>query len=215
MADAPRDHWQTVYGQRSIPELSWYQPKPERSLELIRETGVPPTAPILDVGGGASTLVDYLLAAAFTDLTVLDVAPLALAAARARLGRAAGRVHWITTDITEFRPSRRYALWHDRAVLHFLRDPVQRQHYLDVLEAALAPVGNVILATFGPDGPTHCSGLEVQRYSADQLSALLGSGFDLVQSVLEDHVTPGGQRQQFLYGWWRANSTATNPASRL
>lgn len=206
MSVDPKDHWQTLYGKRHFSEVSWYQSLPEPSLELIRETGVPKTAPILDVGGGASTLVDHLLAEGFSDLTVLDLAPLALAAARARLGAAAERVKWIAADITEFRPSRRYALWHDRAVLHFLRDPVQRQRYLDVLQAALAPAGHVIIATFGPEGPTRCSGLEVQRYSAEQLGALLGSGYHLVRGALEDHVTPGGRRQQFLYGWWRAGA---------
>lgn len=202
MAESPQDYWQTLYGKKSVAELSWYQPIPERSLDLIRATGVAPTAPILDVGGGASLLVDHLLAAGFTDLTVLDLAPLALAESRRRLGAAADPVHWVAADITEFQPARHYALWHDRAVFHFLLEAERRERYLAVLQAALAPGGHLILACFGPSGPTHCSGLEVRRYSADQLSRLLGPRFRLECSTLEDHLTPQGHRQQFLYAWW-------------
>ena len=202
MAEAPKDHWQTLYGKRDVTEVSWYQPVPERSVELIRETGLAPPAPILDVGGGASTLVDHLLAAGFTDLTVLDLAPLALAEARQRLGAAADRVHWVAADITAFQPVRRYALWHDRAVFHFLLEAEQRERYLTVLRAAVASGGHLILACFGPSGPSHCSGLEVRRYSAAELGALLGPRFHLERSTLEDHLTPQGHRQQFLYGWW-------------
>jgi SAM-dependent methyltransferase len=203
MRDDPREHWQRVYRATKAAEASWFQPVPERSLELIHLTGIPASAPILDVGGGSSTLADHLVMAGFRDVTVLDVAPLSLSAAQARLGAAATQVHWITADITEFRPVRPYALWHDRAVFHFLVEPIRRQRYLDVLRTTLAAGGHLILAAFGPDGPTHCSGLPVQRYSADQLVALLGPGFSLVQSGVEDHVTPQGHRQQFVYGWWR------------
>jgi SAM-dependent methyltransferase len=198
----PEAHWRKVYQARSAPELSWYQPVPERSIELILATGIPRTAPILDVGGGASTLVDHLLGEGFTDLTILDLAPLALAAAKTRLGPATEQVQWITADITEFRPARRYALWHDRAVFHFLVGAARRQRYLDVLKGTLAPGGHLVLGTFGPQGPTQCSGLEVQRYSVEELGAVLGPGLHLVRSNVEDHITPSGSRQQFLYGWW-------------
>lgn len=197
-------YWQAQYGKKPVTELSWYQPVPERSLELIRATGVPLTAPILDVGGGASTLVDHLLEAGFKDVSVLDLAPRALTAAQTRLQAAADRARWIVADITEFIPERRYAVWHDRAVFHFLVDPKRRERYLSVLHNAVVPGGHVILATFGPQGPTQCSGLPVVRYSADQLSAALGSGFRPARSLLEEHITPGGRRQQFLYGWWTA-----------
>ena len=203
MKDDPREHWQRVYRATKPAEASWFQPVPERSLELIRLTGIPPGAPILDVGGGSSTLADHLAMAGFQDVTVLDVAPLSLNAAQARLGVTATQVHWITADITEFRPERSYALWHDRAVFHFLVEPRRRQRYLDVLRTTLAAGGHLIVAAFGPEGPARCSGLPVLRYSADQLGALLGPGFSLVQSEVEDHVTPQGHRQQFVYGWWR------------
>ena len=203
MTDELRDHWQKVYATKAPTEVSWYQPVPERSLALIRDTGVPPDAPLLDVGAGASTLVDQLLAAGYTDLTVLDISGTALATAQARLGAAAARVRWVEADITRFTPERRYALWHDRAVFHFLVEPDRRQRYLDTLGAALALGGHLILATFGPQGPTRCSGLPVQRYSAAELDALLAPRYRLVRSEIEDHRTPAGQPQQFLYGWWQ------------
>jgi hypothetical protein len=135
---------------------------------------------------------------------MLDIAPAALAQARARLGPAAPRVEWIVADVTTFQPTRRYAMWHDRAVLHFLTTSGERERYLAVLMAALVPGGHVVLATFGPQGPTRCSGLPVQRYSAEDLGTLLGTGFRLRGRHREDHRTPGGQYQQFVYTWWQA-----------
>ena len=199
-------HWQHLYETMAPTKASWYQPTPESSLDFIQATGITPQTPVLEVGGGSSTLVDHLLKAGFADLTVLDVAPAAIAASQTRLGVAASRVQWITTDITTFQPRRQYGLWHDRAVFHFLIDPARRRRYVDVLRAALAPRGHVILATFGPEGPTSCSGLPVQRYSADQLTAFLTPGFRLTRSQLVDHRTPAGQTQQFLYGWWRSEA---------
>ena len=206
MTDDPRTHWQKVYQTRSPTEVSWYQPVPHRSLELIQAAGPPPETAILDVGGGDSTLVDHLLAAGYTDISVVDVARAALDAARARVGAAGGGVQWIAADITAWRPVRRYGLWHDRAVFHFLVDPTLRAQYVEVLRAALVPGGHVVIATFGPEGPTRCSGLDVRRYSADELSAELGPLFRLVRSQIEEHVTPAGLAQQFLYGWWQAEA---------
>ncbi|HET9275813.1 MAG TPA: class I SAM-dependent methyltransferase [Gemmatimonadales bacterium] len=197
------DHWQEVYDTKAPAQVSWYQLVPEQSLEYIRRTGMPRTTPVLDVGGGASTLVDHLLREGWTDVTVLDIAPGGLGAARARLGAEAERVTWIVADITAFSPARRFGIWHDRAVFHFLVDPAGRERYLAVLRAALAPGGWLVLAVFGPAGPTRCSGLPVERYSAEAVSDLLGPGFRLVATDLEDHVTPGGQAQQFMYGLWR------------
>lgn len=204
MATGIAEHWNRLYRGKSAAELSWYESHPQRSLQSIQETGVPPDAPILDVGGGASLLVDDLLVLGYTDVTVLDLAPAALAQSRDRLGPAAERATWIATDVTTFRPPRRYAVWHDRAVLHFLLDAHEREQYVAVLQSALAPRGHVILATFAPGGPTRCSGLPVQRYSVEMLSALLGPGFELRGSVLEDHHTPVGVAQQFLHTRWQA-----------
>lgn len=200
----PRAHWQEVYRTTAPALVSWYQPVPERSLELILATGVARDAPLLDVGGGSSTLVDHLLKEGYSDLTVLDIAGGGLEAARARLGLAAQRVRWIEADVMTFEPPHRYALWHDRAVFHFLVEPGDRDRYLGVLRAALAPGGHLVLATFGPAGPSRCSGLPVRRYSAEEIGTVLGPGFRLMRSRLDEHVTPTGGRQQFQYGWWTA-----------
>ena len=204
MVTESQEHWNRLYRIKSPAELSWYESHPIRSLHSIEEAGVPHDAPILDVGGGASVLVDDLLVLGYTDLTVLDVAPEALAQSRERMGSAADRVTWIAADVTAFNPPRRYAVWHDRAVLHFLLDLEEQERYLDVLRRSLAPRGHLVLATFGPQGPTRCSGLTVQRYSVEMLSSLLGTDFELRGSVIQDHRTPSGDTQQFLHTRWQA-----------
>jgi 2-polyprenyl-3-methyl-5-hydroxy-6-metoxy-1,4-benzoquinol methylase len=208
-------HWENVYRSRAPTEVSWYEPVPHHSLELIRATGLRPTAPILDIGGGASTLVDHLLADGYSDLTVLDLARTPLDLAQARLGDAARAVKWIVSDVNSFRPERRYALWHDRAVLHFLTSEHDQAKYVEVLKMTLEPEGHVVLAIFGPEGPTRCSGLPVQRYAVDQLSTLLGTNFWLRRSTLELHLTPSGQQQQFLWTWWQAASRPLNYGRRF
>jgi SAM-dependent methyltransferase len=197
------DHWERLYQGKNAAELSWFESTPRRSLQSIRDTGVSLNAPILDVGGGASLLVDELLQLGYTNVTVLDLALAALAQSKDRLGPAAERVTWIATDVTTFRPLRRYAVWHDRAVLHFLAGKLEQESYVEALRNALAPGGHVILATFGPGGPTRCSGLPVQRHSVETLSALLGPEFELRSSTLEDHHTPAGVAQRFLHTRWQ------------
>ena len=197
-------HWEALYRKQEPRTFSWLEDVPGHSLELIHATGVPRDAPILDVGGGASRLVDHLLDEGYHDLSVLDVVPDALKQSRSRLGKRADRVDWIVADITRFEPRRRYALWHDRAVFHFLVKPEDARQYVRVLVAALAQGGHVILATFGPEGPARCSGLPVHRYSATDLTAALGPGFQLRHSELVDHRTPADRSQQFLFGWWQA-----------
>ena len=205
MNDGRRAHWQRVYSDKEPTEVSWYQPVPEKSLELIQATGISKTESILDAGGGASKLVDHLLREGYTDISVLDISGNALDRTRARLGESADAVDWIEADATLFQPLRRYALWHDRAVFHFLTEVADRDNYIDVVSRALRPGGSFILATFGPEGPLRCSGLRIQRYSIEQLQDLLGARFDLGGYELEDHVTPMGSTQQFLYSWWRAS----------
>lgn len=204
MSADPAAHWQRIHETHGPGEVSWYEPAPERSLELIRAADIPLEAPLLDVGGGAGLLVDHLLRSGYGDVTVLDLAPAALGQARARLGPAAARATWIVADITSFVPERRYLLWHDRAVLHFLLRPEEQRRYLAALRKGLAPHGHVVLATFGPEGPEQCSGLPVQRYSLAALEALLGAGFQLRSSRIHQHRTPGGATQQFLYAWFQA-----------
>lgn len=203
MSGGDSTHWEELYHRESETSVSWFEEVPSHSLELIRATGLPPEAPILDVGGGASRLVDHLLNSGYVDVSVLDVSAEALVYARARLGRAADRVSWIVADVRRFEPHRRYALWHDRAAFHFLMTPDVKE-YLRTLSVALVPRGHVILATFGPEGPTRCSGLPVHRYSVAELSDVLGAAYELKRSELVVHQTPAGHVQQFLYGWWQA-----------
>ena len=200
------DHWERVYSNEETTELSWYQPRSEVSLRLIDQTGVQSDDPILDAGGGASTLVDNLQEQGFRDITVLDISATALERAKARMGDSARTVHWVTADVTAFSPTRRYALWHDRAVFHFLVEQRDRERYLDVLLATLRPRGHLLLSTFGPDGPLRCSGLEICRYSIEQLQEIFAEHFELQHYELYDHVTPGGASQQFLYSLWQVRT---------
>lgn len=203
MTEARQSHWQRIYREKEPTDVSWYQPVPERSLQLIRATGVKKDQPILDAGGGASTLVDHLLAEGYTELTVLDISGMALQRCRVRLGKAADSVLWIETDVTTFKSSVRYALWHDRAVFHFLTDPKERDKYIDVMHRSLQSEGQLVLATFGPEGPQRCSGLEIQRYDIDTLTQLIGKRFSLLEFDLDMHQTPSGASQQFLYSRWQ------------
>ena len=192
-----RRHWDRRYADAGATRVSWYQPEPAMSLALIDRLGVPKTAPIVDVGGGASLLVDELLARGYTDVSVLDVSSTALELARYRLGDAAP-VRWLREDILSWQPERRYGLWHDRAVFHFLTDTAERARYLDVMRQAIGDDGALIMATFAADGPDHCSGLPVSRYDATDLQRLL-DGFKVAESSREEHVTPGGAVQPFTW----------------
>lgn len=193
-------HWETVYETKSADAVSWYRAHLERSLALIERAAPDRDAAILDVGGGASTLVDDLLARGYRDVSVLDISSQALATARKRLGAQANTVHWLAADLLDAPlQASRYDLWHDRAVFHFLTDVAQRAAYVRQLTQALKPGGHAVIATFGPDGPTRCSGLDTARYDVAGLAQALGDDFILVDSMLETHVTPSGIAQQFLY----------------
>ncbi|TDT40236.1 methyltransferase family protein [Halospina denitrificans] len=201
--DAKR-HWDGVYLSRDTDEVSWYQSHAERSLELIQRTGVGSRASIIDVGGGASTLVDDLLSEGQRQITVLDLAGTALQAARARLGDRASEVQWWEADILEAElPENGYDLWHDRAVFHFLTSADDRRAYADVVRHALKPGGFLIVATFAEDGPAECSGLPVMRYRPEELQAEFGAGFELVDQEKEQHQTPSGVTQSFVYCLFR------------
>jgi ubiquinone/menaquinone biosynthesis C-methylase UbiE len=192
-------HWEAVYRDRAAEEVSWFQPSPELSLALIEAAGMPREAPLIDVGGGASRLVDRLLEAGYRNISVLDISAAALEQSRARLGAAAAAVRWLQADITRTELPDRYRLWHDRAVFHFLVGAQARAAYLQRLERHLAPGGQAIIATFSPDGPERCSGLPVQRYSAQSLAQTLGGRFRLLESRQELHTTPAGVEQAFVY----------------
>ncbi len=193
------EHWHKVYASRLPEATSWYQRVPTVSLVLVAAIGLSRDAGIIDVGGGASTFVDHLLDRGFTDLAVLDIAEEALSAARQRIGWRANRVDWISADVTAWTPHRQWALWHDRAVFHFLVTAEDRQAYVAALKAAQAPGGHVIMATFAPEGPERCSGLPVVRYDEARLGTELGPDFRFVESKREKHLTPGGAEQAFLF----------------
>jgi SAM-dependent methyltransferase len=197
--DQRQAHWDSVYATRKADEVSWYQARPGVSLRLIERTGKGREASVIDVGGGASRLVDALLDEGYRRVTVLDVSPEALERSRARLGDRAARVTWTAADLTRWRPPATYDVWHDRAVFHFLVDPQDRKAYRTVLEAALPIGGEAVIGTFASDGPERCSGLPVARYEPGTLAAELGPGFRLVESTHEDHVTPAGKVQRFQF----------------
>lgn len=200
-----KSHWEHVYSSRPTDRVSWFQEHALRSLQLIQDTGASRSAAIIDVGGGASTLVDDLVQGGYSDITVLDLSGAALATAKARLGeRAAAAVEWIEADITTTTlPQARFDIWHDRAVFHFLTDPADRQAYVQTVLRAVRPGGHVIVATFAEDGPTECSGLPVMRYRPDELHAQFGEPFVLLRHDKEAHQTPFGTVQQFVYCYCR------------
>jgi len=193
-----RDHWDAVYDRLTPEGVSWYEPGAPVSLELVEELALPPDTPVLDVGGGASGLVDRLVAGGYSDISVLDISGPALEAARSRLPAGAA-VNWLHEDLLAWQPRRRYGLWHDRAVFHFLTDPADRRRYLVLMHRALHDGAHVIMATFAPDGPGSCSGLPVERYSAGDLTAALGSGFNVIRSGRHMHRTPSDKFQPFTW----------------
>lgn len=194
-----KKHWEKVYADKTPLEVSWYQKEPALSLQLIRNTGLARDAAIIDVGGGASVLVDHLCESGYTNVAVLDIAATALACARARLGEPANRVEWYAEDVTRFIPAHRFALWHDRAVFHFLTDKSDRCKYVDTLEKTLEPDGHVIIGAFAIGGPEQCSGLDIVQYDAGKLMAELGESFELVEESQETHITPANRQQAFAY----------------
>jgi len=193
-------HWEKVYQTKPANTVSWFQEHAERSLALIRSISADQSASIIDVGGGASTLVDDLLTNGYENLSVLDLSSEALAVARNRLGPKGKDVKWIVGDICNVDlPAQAYDIWHDRAVFHFLTDPVDREAYINQVMKAVKPGGHVIVATFGPDGPEKCSGLPVKRYAPNELHGEFGPSFELVEHASEAHKTPMGSIQHFIY----------------
>jgi SAM-dependent methyltransferase len=192
-------HWQNVYQDKSSLDVSWYQKEPILSLELIHSTQVARDEAIIDVGGGASVLVDYLHKEGFTNLAVLDISGNALASAKKRLGDSAKSIEWVEADITQFDAPHQFSLWHDRAVFHFLTDQSDRKSYVKAIKHALRPGGHLIIAAFAIGGPEKCSGLEIVQYDAEKLIAELGADFELVEERNEAHITPANKEQKFMY----------------
>ncbi len=201
-----KSHWEEVYQSKDPQEVSWYQPHSERSLQLIREQAPDDATAIIDVGGGASTLVDDLLAAGYRELAVLDLSGVALQRTQERLGTSACAIQWIEADVLEVElPQAGFDVWHDRAVFHFLTSSRDQQRYVAQVRHALRPRGYIVISTFAEDGPSRCSGLEVQRYSPESLQAVFGTDLRLVHSSRELHVTPAGREQAFIYCVFQAS----------
>jgi hypothetical protein len=194
-----QEHWNQVYQTKGAQDVSWYQRRPDLSLALIAASGVSKDAGIIDVGGGASALVDFLLDDGFKRVGVVDLSGAALAQSRARLGARAGAVEWFEADVTSFEPSHRFGLWHDRAVLHFLTAEADRRGYVATLRRTLQRGGAVVISTFALDGPPKCSGLEVMRYDEHSIRAELGEEFQLQEVRRETHMTPWESEQRFIY----------------
>lgn len=192
-------HWEQVYQNKLSTEVSWYQEYPGRSMSMIEKAAAAAGDAIIDVGGGASLLVDSLLQHGYQRLAVLDISAAALACAQQRLCERAAQVEWLVADVTRFEPPHRYSLWHDRAVFHFLTAEADRKKYLAVLRKALQPEAHLVIATFAEDGPEMCSGLPVERYSAQKLMQTLGAEFELLEQQVENHTTPAGGEQKFNY----------------
>jgi SAM-dependent methyltransferase len=199
-----KTHWEHIYETKAPTQVSWYQEHSRFSLQYIRNTGIQKTDALIDVGGGASTLVDDLIADGYQAISILDVSAAALQLARQRLGPHAVNVNWIEADITQADlPHHAYDVWHDRAVFHFLTQAADRQHYVEIVRRSVRKGGHVIVATFAPDGPERCSGLEVVRYSPESLHHEFGGDFEVVDSTHETHHTPFGTVQKFIYCYCR------------
>jgi SAM-dependent methyltransferase len=196
-------HWETVYASKGEAGVSWYQAEPRLSLELIRAVAPPAGGRVIDVGGGASVLVDRLLDLPFERIAVLDIAETALEKARRRLGDRAGRVEWIAADVIEIRDVGTFDVWHDRAVFHFLTDAADRKKYADLARRTVPEGGHLVIASFADDGPKRCSDLDVCRYNAGSMAEELGEGFSLVDQARETHTTPWNSPQAFFYGVFR------------
>jgi len=204
MVEADRKtHWEEVYSSKGETGVSWYQGEPRLSLELIREVAPAAGDRIIDVGGGASVLVDRLLDLPFERIAVLDIAESALCKARSRLGERAGRVEWIAADVTEIQDIGTFDVWHDRAVFHFLTDAEDRRKYVELARRTLPVGGHLMISSFADDGPKRCSDLDVCRYNAASMTAEMGKGFSLIKESRETHSTPWGAPQAFFYGVFR------------
>lgn len=194
-----QNHWEKVYRTKEPSEVSWTQEIPEISLQFIHSFHMPKSAPIIDIGGGDSKLVDHLLLEGYLDLTVLDISNTAIKKAKKRLGKLADRIHWLVCDITSFHPTRKYKIWHDRATFHFLITDIQISKYLKIAAESVDSQGFIAMGTFSIHGPDKCSGLEIRKYSEESLSSQLNIDFEKIKCIMEDHLTPFNTKQNFLF----------------
>ena len=192
-------HWDKIYQTKSLNDVSWFQPKPETSLNFFKEFNIPKEAKIMDIGGGDSLLVDHLLDLGYLHITVLDISATALERAKIRLGNRAGLVKWIEADAATFVSELQYDFWHDRAAFHFLTSEQEIEHYLQTVQASIKPSGILVMGTFSEQGPTKCSGIEIKQYSENSMSSLLTDFFEKIKCITVDHKTPFETIQQFIF----------------
>lgn len=192
-----KNHWENVYETKNPDQVSWTQKKPQTSLDFINSFGLGKEAKIIDIGGGDSSLVDFLLEDGYENITVLDISAKALEKAKQRLGDKAEKVKWIATDITAFEPNETYDIWHDRAAFHFLTTPEQVSKYIDIAKKNINRF--LVLGTFSKNGPTKCSGLDIQQYDEESLSEKFEAGFEKIKCITEDHTTPFETIQNFVF----------------
>jgi SAM-dependent methyltransferase len=198
MTEPGQSHWENVYSTKSEREVSWFEDSPDLSLRLIDETGVGPSASVVDIGGGASRLVDALVGRGQSHVTVLDLSSAALDVARRRVG-ITPCVDWVASDVTTWMPGRLFDLWHDRAAFHFLVQEEDRRAYVETMRKALRPSAYAIIGTFAPDGPEKCSGLPIVRYDEVSLADVLGQEFKPLAHIRHTHLTPWGSEQRFQF----------------
>lgn len=194
-----KSHWEDVYQKKDLEEVSWYQPKAETSMDYIRSFELKKDAKIIDIGGGDSFLAENLLSEGYTDITVLDISETALDRARSRLGKKAEKITWIVADASDFAPSKKFELWHDRATFHFLTREEEVEKYLKTLKNSIQRGGNAVMGTFSEKGPEKCSGINIKQYSLHDLSELLNDGFETLECKNVDHITPSGAVQNFSF----------------
>lgn len=194
-----KQHWENIYQNHQLTQVSWYEPIPDTSLSIIKRFNMPKDAAIIDIGGGDSLLVDYLLLMGYTNITVLDISAKAIERAKARLGDKAQSVNWLVYDVLDFTAMQQYDLWHDRAAFHFFTDLRDQEQYLDSVHQGLKPNGYLVLSTFGTDGPESCSGLPVQQYSENTLAKLFNKYFEKIKCFTKMHITPFNTVQSFVF----------------
>lgn len=204
--DERKKHWEKIYTDKSLPEVSWYQPIPRTSLELLKTLDISPTDAIIDIGGGDSFLADNLLEQGYGDLTVLDISEKAIERAKTRLGKDSGRINWIVSDVTAFRPKKKYDCWHDRAAFHFLTDEDLINSYVNTAHTSLSNNGKLIIGTFSTSGPKKCSGLPIRQYNEERMHRVFGDKFEMIDAINVTHTTPSDTAQDFLFCTFRKKS---------
>lgn len=203
MESTLQEHWESVYQTKDTTKVGWFQPKPHISMDLIRKAGISEDSSILDVGGGDSLLVDSLLDFGFKEITILDISSTALEKTKERLGASGSTIRWVVSDVLQFKPDREFALWHDRAVFHFLTDENDRAVYRRLAESSISPGGYVVIMTFSKSGPKSCSGLPVQQYDIQDLENFFIHKFELLEGLNYDHLTPSGSVQNYTVCFFR------------